>query len=456
MIQNDSRFKKHRRSRVALLLVCAMTMVVSALSALAAQNSAEQNQEKNPEEKRVAAIEITGEINRGMRRYVVDELNVAAKEKADAVVLIIDTPGGFIYEAGLIKQAILDAPQPIYAFVKGKALSAGVLIALSADKLYMAPGSTIGSAETIPNDEKTLSAWTGELRATAQLHGRDGEVYAAMADKRIAIPGVTQEGALLNLSAQKAAELGAIDGLASGPSEAAALGLSVSPERIATVQKGMSLPVRFSQFITSNIVSSLLFSLAFMAMIIEIFTPGFGVFGIISIASFALYFGGGLIAGYSQWWTIVLFALGVGLLLAELAVPGFGLLGIAGIISIGLALFFNARDLRQFVTSLSIAVLTCAVVVPIALHVSKKAGLMNKIVLSDTLNAESGYVSHAEDHSLVGLEGVAITTLRPSGIVRIQDLRLDAVSLGEFIPKEEKVRVVRQESGKVLVEKIDA
>lgn len=439
-----------KRTRLALLIAFAVAIAVYALPAFA-----EQIEEQKEEKKRIAAIEISGEINQGMRRYVVNELSLATKDEADAVVLMIDTPGGFINEAGLIKKAILEAPLPVYAYVKGKALSAGVLIALSADKLYMAPGSTIGSAETIPNDEKTLSAWTGELRATAQLNGRDGELFAAMADKRIAIPGVTQEGSLLNLSAQKALELHAIDGLASNPSEAAAMGLAVSPDHIETAQKGMSLPVRFSQFITSNLISSLLFSLAFIALIIEIMTPGFGLFGFISLASFALYFGGGLLAGYAQWWTILLFALGVGLLLGELAVPGFGILGISGIISIGLALFFNARDIRQFVTSLSVAVLACAAVVPIALHLSKKAGIMNKIILNDTLDAQSGFVSHTQDHSLVGLDGIAVTSLRPSGIVRIQDIRVDAVSFGDFIPKAEKVRVVRQEGGKILVERIE-
>ncbi len=396
----------------------------------------------------VTVIEIRGEVNAAMTGYISGALD-DAEAAGTPVVLDIDTYGGQILEADNIKKRLLEATVPVKAYISGNALSAGTLIAISCEDIVMADSAVIGAAETIPNDEKTLSTWVGILRSAAEARGYDPDVVAAMADKRIEIEGLTGAEELLTLSADKAQEWGISDGTASTLEDALAL---FGYGEYAVTDKPMSFEVRAAQFLTSTTVASILFLVAIVCMGIEIFTPGFGVFGVVSLICFGLYFGGSLMAGYAEWWSAALLFIGIVLIGIEIVVPGFGFFGIAGIICLGAGLLFISRDIATFLTVLAVGVVGAAVLLPVAFKILKRLGLVRKIVLGGNMLVEEGYVSHPPEESLIGQEGVADTVLRPAGVAIIGGARHGVVSNGMYIEKGQPVVVVEHTPGRIVVE----
>ncbi len=396
----------------------------------------------------VVVAEVSGEVNAAMSAYIADVIDEAEKDDS-AVVLNIDTYGGQIIEADAIKKTLLESTVPVDCYISGNALSAGVLIAVSCERIIMAPSAVIGAAETIPNDEKTLSTWVGILKSAAEARGYDTTLVAAMADKRIAIDGVTKADELLTLGAQEAESLGLSHGTASGIDEALKqLGYSGS----TVSEKPMSFAAKAAQFLTSTTVASLLFLAAIVCMGIEIFTPGFGLFGSLSILFFGLYFGGGFLAGYAEWWSAALFVFGLVMVGIEIAVPGFGVFGILGILGIGAGLLFAAKDLGTFIIIFATGVAGSAVLLTILYQLFKRFGLLRKVVLFGGLQAEEGFTSHETAESLVGQVGVAETDLRPAGFARIGGIRMEVVSNGAYIVKGSDVKVVSHTPGRIVVD----
>lgn len=399
----------------------------------------------------VMLVEVTGEVNAAMTTYISDALD-EAEQNGYAVVLVLDTYGGQILEADNIKKLLLETRVPVDCYITRNALSAGTLLAISCENIVMAPSAVIGAAETIPNDEKTLSTWVGILQSAAEARGRDTEVVAALADADISIEGVTEAGSLLTLSAEKALELGLSDGTAT--SEADALS-QLGYDGYGIIQKEMSFSVQAAQFLTSTTVASILFLAAIVCMGIEIFTAGFGVFGILSIIFFGLYFGGGFLAGFAEWWSLLLFAMGLVLLGIEVAVPGFGIFGILGFISLGAGLVFASKDITAFLTVLAVGLIGAIVLLPIFYKVFARFGLLRKLALGKNMLTEEGYVSHEHIESLLGKKGVALTVLRPAGTARIDGVRMSVVSSGAYIAAGSEIVVVEHTPGRIVVEEPD-
>ena len=431
---------KHTAKRLIYLLILALCLV-NVFSGAAMADDGEA----------VMLLEVSGEVNAAMTTYIADAVE-QAEQAGSPVVLILDTYGGQILEADNIKQVILDANVPVDCYITRNALSAGTLLAISCERIVMADSAVIGAAETIPNDEKTLSTWVGILTSAAEARGRDPEVVAALADKDISIEGVTEEGSLLTLGANGALSLGISDGTAATEQDALLL---LGYEGYDTVRQEMSFPVRAAQFLTSTTVASILFLAAIVCMGIEIFTPGFGVFGILSIICFALYFGGGLLAGFAEWWSIALFVIGMIFAGIEIAVPGFGVFGILGIISIGAGMMFASRDITAFLTILAVGLLGAIVLLPILYKVLGRMGLLRKLELGDNMMVDQGYASHEHIPSLIGEKGVALTVLRPAGTARINGVRYSVVSAGTYIEAGSKIVVIEHTPGRIVVDEAD-
>ena len=338
------------------------------------------------EDDSVMLVELTGEVNAAMTAYI-DEQISDAESSGTPVVLVIDTYGGQILEADNMKKRILQATVPVDCYITQNALSAGVLISISCENIVMSPSAVIGAAETIPNDEKTLSTWVGILESAAEARGRDTQIVAAMADKRIQIEGVTSEDELLTLGAAKALELGISDGTAANVNEALSV---LGYEGYSSTQVQMSFPVRAAQFLTSTAVASILFLAAIICMGIEIFTPGFGIFGVLSIICFGLYFGGSFLAGFAEWWSAVLFVAGLVMFAIEAAVPGFGIFGILGFVFIGAGLLFAARDVRSFLIILGVGLVGAIIALPLLFKLLKNLGLYENCRLSATWKLSRG------------------------------------------------------------------
>ena len=218
-------------------------------------------------------VPIKGEINRATHNYVRDVVNDLNNMDVEAIIFEIDTYGGVVDEAIKIKDIILSTNIPTIAFVNNKAASAGVLITIAGEHIVMSENAVIGSAETEPNTEKILSMWRGVLRDTAQFRNRDPLLVESMADRDIEIEGVIKKGKLLNLTAKEAKELGLADLLSSDYNEMLDE-FEITADSIVIMDEG--LQVKLSKYVSNPYISTILLTLGFVGLVVEILTPGFG------------------------------------------------------------------------------------------------------------------------------------------------------------------------------------
>ncbi|HLL81856.1 MAG TPA: hypothetical protein VK420_04355, partial [Longimicrobium sp.] len=284
------------------------------------------------QERVVYRIPVTGTVEMGLAPYVDRALREAAKAGAAAAVLDLDTPGGRVDAAERISDAIADSPIPTYAWVNRRAFSAGALIALSTNRVYMRPGSVMGAATPVTGDgarapEKIVSAMRSEFRALAEARGLDPRVAEAMVDEEIAIPGVVERGKLLSLSAAEAQRIGYAEGAESWDALMARIGTPGA--RVVEVPANWA--ERAVRFLTHPLVAPFLLTLGFLGLVVEMKTPSFGLAGAAGLASLGLFFGSHLILGLAGWETVILFGVGLVLLAVEAFVlPGFGVAGVLG------------------------------------------------------------------------------------------------------------------------------
>ena len=400
------------------------------------------------EQGKVYVVPIKGEINRATSSFVNGVMKDLNKEKVDAIIFEIDTYGGLIDEAIEIKDTIISTNIPTISFVNNKAASAGVLITIASENVVMSNNSTIGSAETIPNTEKVLSLWRSVLRDTAQYRGKNNQIIEAMADADIVIEGVNQKGKLVNLTAHEALEYKIADYLSNDYNDILDH-FNISTSEVVVVNEG--LQVKLAKYISSPYMSTLLLALGFIGLVVEILTPGFGLGGTISIMGFGLYFGGNILAGNSNWATLALFVVGLILLVIEGMIPGFGLPGIGGIVFIVAGTILAMDNIKMGMISLSIAVIITTFVTIYLLKLGFKSKLFNNIILNNRLDKEKGYLSVDSMEHMLDKEGFTLSELRPSGFIDIGGDKLDALSEGEFIPKNTQIRIVRVEGSKIFV-----
>ena len=398
----------------------------------------------------VYIIPVEGEITPAMAAFFKKSIQNAESVNVDAILVELSTFGGRVDAALEIKETIEQSKIPIIVYIRDRAISAGALIAIAAPRIIMAPGSHMGSAEPIPYSTKAVAAIRGEFEAAAERNGRDKIIAAAMVDKEVDIPELSPKGSLLEITAGTAKEYGyAEEILESRQKVLDYLGY----EDAFVIENQPDLLIRLAQFLTKSSVAPLLLTIGIIAIIIEIFTQGFGVAGIIGISSLTLYFGANLLAGYSQWWPVIVFFIGIILIIVEFFIPGFGLPGISGIIAIFTGIIFAASDLVRGMINLGIALGLVVVLAPILFLFLKRFGTLRGFVLSETIVGKPENDMDDVDKRLVGKHGIALTTLRPSGIVEIDGKRLDAVSQGEFIFPGTHVKVVEDKGLSIVVSK---
>lgn len=438
--------KKNKKFLVLLFLLLMFSVVLMPQTPSYAATSGE-----------VYVIFIEGTIDNGLLDYVERAYRTAEENGASFVLLEIDTPGGLLDSAVGIYDVIRTSPVETVALVTGEAISAGSLLALSAEKLYMMPGTSMGAAEprigTETADEKTMSYWKSKLRAAAELHGRDPQVAEAFADARISIPGVTKEGELLTLSAEEALNLKMTDEIVNSREEALALAGLDEPYFVEVEMSGSEKVVRW---ITNPYVSPFLLLIGIAGLVLEIFTIGFGVFGAVGILSLVLYFAGHYLAGLAGWGVILLFLTGIIFLLVEAFVtPGFGIFGVLGLGMMVLSIVFVYPSWEQAVISLVIAVVGAVLLLLLSIRILPTRAAWQRLVLKTDIDTAGGYVAPKADlKELVGKQGIALTPLRPAGSAQIEDQRVDVVTEGEFIEKGSPIKVVKVEGWRVIVERM--
>ena len=403
------------------------------------------------DENNVYVIPIKGDINRATSSFVKSNIDDINKVGAKAIIFEIDTYGGLIDEAIKIKDAIVSTNIPTISYINNKAESAGVLISIASEKVVMAPNATIGSAETIPNEEKALSMWRAVLRDTAQLRGRNEEVIEAMADKDIAITGLIDKGKLVNLTTNEAVKYEIADYTATNYDDILE---KLGSENASIVEKQEGIQMKFAKYISNPYISSLLLTMGFIGLVIEILTPGFGLGGTASVIGFGLYFGGNMLAGNSNWTSLSLFVIGLILLIIEVIVPGFGLPGISGILFVAIGIILAANSVGVALLSMSIAIIITTIVTVVLVKFGYKSKLLNSIVLKTEHKGDKGYLSSDSKTVLLNKEGITLSGLRPSGYVDIDGEKIDVLSDEGFISKDTRVKIVRIEGSKTFVRRI--
>jgi membrane-bound serine protease (ClpP class) len=418
----------------------------------------------------VAPVE--GIIDLGLAPFIKRALDEAQQARAAAVILPINTFGGRVDAAVLIRDALLTATVPTVAFIDKRAISAGALIALAAGKIAIAQGGTIGAATPVqmgqpgapaqPVEEKTVSYVRKEFRATAEARGRPPLIAEAMVDADVEIPGLVEKGKLLTLTTDEALQHKVADFRADTIEQVAQqLGLSGAELRRLAPNWAENLV----RFLTHPVMSSLLITLGMLGIILEIRTPGFGVPGILGIASIALFFWGHWLVQLAGWEEILLVLSGIVLLVVEIFVtPGFGLPGVLGIGALlsGLSLSligggatwdFILRAVSRVMISLLLAVGASLVV----LRFLPRLPFGKRLILSTGLEAGEGFASAPEtDFQWLGKSGAAISPLRPSGIGDFDGQRVDVVSDGEFIEPGAQIVATRVDGNRIVVRRVRA
>lgn len=410
----------------------------------------------------VFQVPIRGDIELGLAPFVERSLELARASGAEAVILDIETPGGRVDAAQRIANAIGDSGVPVYAFVNRHAYSAGALIALAADRVYMRSGSVIGAATPIVGSgekapEKIVSAMRSQMRALAENQGLDPAIAEAMVDEDIEIEGVVEAGKLLTLTTSEAVDLGYAVEVEDWDAMLADLGLTGAT--VAAME--VNWAERIVRFLSNPIVAPFLLSLGFLGLIAEIKSPGLGVAGFAGLLSLSLFFGSHLILGLAGMEDLLLFGAGVVLIGVEVfVIPGFGLFGVLGGVGvlggIYMSMIGGLPTLPDFAqagailsTSLLIIIITSWALLR---HLPQSSRLARSgVFLLTKGERKDGWASAPPRPDLLGREGVAMTDLRPSGTVLIGDERVDAVSESEWIEDGTAVRVVSSEGYRLVV-----
>jgi membrane-bound serine protease (ClpP class) len=408
------------------------------------------------EEKKVYIASITEMIDGGTYVYLNKVYDNALKYNS-TVILEIDTPGGYIIHAKNIKNLIINSPVKTIAFVKGGALSAGALIALSAEELVMSPGSTIGAAEPRQGNQKAdikvLSMWSKELASAAQVNDRNEKIAKAMADSEIEIKGLVKKGELLTLTYKEAIDYKIADIVLKNRDEVLQ---NYDLQNNEIIEEKPGTLEGIVNWVTNPYISSFLLTIGIAGLIIEIFTIGFGVSGTLGVAALGLYFFGHILAGITGFEAVFLFLIGLILLAAEVFfIPGFGIAGIGGIIALIVSIVLTAPTFEQGIISLVVSIIGTIILLFISIKFLPTRKVWKRLILSDKQGKNNYVASNKSLNELVGQIGKTVTPLRPAGTAKINGVRVDVITSGEFIDSGKNIRIVKVEGVRVVAEEIE-
>lgn len=423
-------------------------------------------QEKLPQ---VLHLKVTSDIDPRSNRYVTLGLERANELSVDFVILELDTYGGALTDADEIRTKILNYERPIYAFINKDAASAGALISIACDSIYMTKGSSIGAATVVTGEgkaapDKYQSYMRSIMRSTAESKGRNPEIAEAMVDEEIRLDSLIKDGKVLTFSVSEAIEHGFCESEVKGIKD---IMLKSNIETYDIELFELNWSERIIALFLNPAVSGVLILLILGGLYFELQSPGFGFPIIASIVAAVLYFTPYYLNGLAENWEIIVFFLGLLLILVEVfVIPGFGLPGILGLVfSIGsLALVMINNDGLSFdliepwlinnaiITSL-IGFLGALFLMVFMGAKLTKTSFFNRFALTSVQDTSKGYTSSFYNKSLIGATGIVESVLRPSGRIKIDNEVYDAYTRGEYLKKGEKIEVIATEGTSLKVKK---
>ncbi len=397
---------------------------------------------------KVVLVELSGEIDQGQAALVLRGLSEAERINAKAFILQMDTFGGLVESATIIRDKITESKIPTICYIKNRAWSAGALIALAHEKIAIAPGGSIGAAEPIPTTEKTIAAVKAEFAATAKRTGRNPRVAEAMVDKTLGFKDYAKPGQILALTDYQALEVGIADFIASDREQLLEK-LGLQGHEIEVVSRNWK--ETFTGVLASPAVKSVLLSIIILAILAEIKTAGMGVGAGIAIIAAALFFGSSFLVGLSGWLEPLLFFAGIVFIVVEFFIPGFGIFGIMGILSIVASFFLVLGGDTNAIIWLAVSVFLALVLFLLLLRRMPQSKFWSRFILKNSATKKAGFSSGPDYEKYLGREGVTITQLRPSGTADFAGEKLDVLTYGEFVEAGSKVVVDKAEGSKLFV-----
>ena len=411
-------------------------------------------------------IRLDQNIDPAARRLVTLGLEKAAEADADYILLDLNTYGGAVDAADSIRNAILRCDRPVISFVNMQAASAGALISIACDSIYMKTGSSIGAATVVDQagnvmPDKYQSFMRGMMRSTAQATGRDPKIAESMVDT----------ANVLSLTPSEAIEVGFCEGVCEDEFEVARKVAGSDDFVIRNMEDDISWLDRLIQFLLNPLLQSIFMMMIIGGIFVEIRTPGIGLPLVTAIVGALLYFAPAYLGDLVSYWEILFFVVGLVLIGVEIFVlPGFGVCGILGIIAVVLSLAFAMVDnaelfhwdgslnLQPILRPIGIVIISASAAIFGSVLLVRKlfaTRSFDHIALRQELKADEGFTGVASGlESFVGETVTVFTDLRPSGKVKTADGRIFEATLrfGGFAEKGTSLTVISAEQGRLYCE----
>ncbi len=441
------------------------------------------------QKKLIYKFNIKQEITKATWRQTKQAFQAADSLGADAFLIHMNTYGGTVLDADSIRTKILQSKIPVYVFIDNNAASAGALISIACDSIYIRPGGSIGAATVVNQTgqampDKYQSYMRSTMRSTAEAHGKDTiisgndtiyqwrrnpKIAEGMVDPRVYIEGITDTGKVITFTPSEAIEYGYCEGIAENIPEVLE---KIGIKDYTIEEYEPSWTERIIGWLVHPMISGILIMAIIGGIYFEMQSPGIGFPLGVAILAAIVYFAPLYLEGLAANWEILIFIIGVILVAIEIfAIPGFGVAGISGIILIfsGLVLSlinninFNFEHVELQGVGVAITTVLLGILGGFALSLylgnklfSAQSGPFKNLSLQSVQNVNEGYVS--VDMSILktkGKKGIAKTVLRPGGKVAIDGEIYDAVAVSGFIDKDEEIIVTGAEAAQVYVEKLN-
>ncbi|MCK6618255.1 MAG: nodulation protein NfeD [Cyclobacteriaceae bacterium] len=424
----------------------------------------------NAQKTKVMLMEIKSEIDPRTRRYVDLALTNAETIKADIVIIEMDTYGGILTDAKEIVDRIMAFKKPIWVFINSDAASAGALISIACDSIYMAPGASIGAATVVSATgekapDKYQSYMRSIMRSTAEEKGRNPRIAEGMVDEDIVIDSVKKEGEIITFSTSEAIQYGFCEAKVESVEEILKRNKIENYELVKFELSGSETIIAF---FLNPFISGLLILIIIGGIYFELQTPGVGFPLFAAIVALVLYLVPYYLNGLAENWEVIALFLGLGLIAVEIFVlPGFGIAGVVGItLTVGSLIlimvnndafdfeFVPANEILYAVAAAFGGILGGIVVLFAGGARLANTRLFKRIALVQTQDPSEGYVVKPASASMKGKTGTAYTVLRPGGKVMIDGQLYDAYTRGEFLEKGDLVEVLDDETTSLRVKKV--
>lgn len=422
--------------------------------------------------KKVMVMEIRAEIDVRMARYVTLALAHAEKTEADYIIIDMDTYGGVLTDAKEIVDEIMNVKKPVWVFINADAASAGALISIACDSIYMSPGASIGAATVVNGSgeaapDKYQSYMRSIMRATAEENGRDPRIAEGMVDESIVIDSIKKAGNVITFTTSEALEHGFCEAKVESIDEILKRN-KVGPYEIDTFRLGAV--EKIIAIFMNPFISGILILVIIGGIYFELQSPGIGFPLFAAITALILYLVPYYLNGLADYWEIIALFIGILLILAEVfIIPGFGVAGISGIALTVLSLvlimlnndFFNFEyvPLGDIVVAgfATIGGLTGgALLLFFGGAKIAQSRAFQRITLNDTQQKSEGYSVKSFQSNMLGKKGNAYTVLRPSGKVMIEEQIYDAFTRGDYVEKGEPIEVIGMEGITLKVKRAEA